>query len=602
MNDATSGFDFFARCASLIDDVTAIQQSFVDDVARMLSPDEERPKGIVDTLASCNRNLFEGVAANPAKIANEALSFWQGQVQLAHNSLLRLIGEKVEPVTRPRVEDRRFIDPEWDESVFFDYLKQSYLLTATHLVQTVEGLEGVPAAQRKRLTYYARQLTNALAPTNFPLTNPEVLRRTLATNGENLLRGVHMLAEDKRRSAEILNICTSSPEGFELGVNIACTPGKVVRQNRLMQLLQYEPATTQVERTPILFVPSWVNKYYVVDLSPANSMVRWLVEQGYTVFAISWVNPDASFRDVSFADYMREGPLAAASWIEQLTGEPQVSAIGYCLGGILLSCTLAWCAARGEDRFATATYLAASLDFTSPGDMGIFVDKPLVQDVERQLDRTGYFDGRLLAAGFSLLKENDLYWNYYVINYLKGERPAAFDLMHWNSDNTHVPAATHKFVIRSLHLDNGLMRPGAIELAGEPIDLARIEVPTYALAAQKDHIARWESCFPAAQLQSGAVRFVLSGSGHIAGVINPPAAKKYCYYLNSAPAPAAAQWLDGAFKVEGSWWPDWHQWQQRHGSGQVGARVIDAAHVIEAAPGSYARRRIAAAETWVEAA
>jgi len=594
-------FDLFSQCAALVDSVCELQKALVEDFFEQFQSDEARD-AVVDTTADCCRNLFSGVAHNPAQVAERQIRFWQSQLRLCNNAVQRWLGHSVDPLVRPQSGDRRFADPDWQDNLLFDFLKQSYLLTANHVLEAVASLEGISPRHRDRLTYYTRQLVNALAPTNFALTNPEVLRKTVATKGENLLQGLRMMVEDKKRSADLLNVCMSRPNAFELGTHLATTAGAVVAENSLMQLIQYQPLTAQVRRTPVLIVPSWVNKYYILDLTPQNSFVRWLLEQGHTVFMLSWVNPDASFRQIHFADYLTQGPLAALDVIERLTGERQVAGIGYCLGGILLAATLAYTDGKGERRFASATYLAASTDFSDSGDIGIFVDEALVASVERQMRRQGYLDGRLLAAGFNLLKENDLFWNYYVINYLKGERPPAFDLLHWNSDSTNVPEETHRFVLRELHLNNGLMKPGAISLNGRAIDLRRIVTPTYVLAADKDHIARWPSCYATTQIQQGEVRFVLAGSGHIAGVINPPQTRKYYHYVNpghpDGPAlnpdnPTRAEaWLERALKVEGSWWPDWQRWQERWSGDWVAARVPDPGSVLEPAPGRYVRERL----------
>jgi polyhydroxyalkanoate synthase subunit PhaC len=591
MSEQAPVFDLFSQCARLIDNVCELQKSMADDFFNRVERDDAQ-ESAVDTATECCRNIFNGVAHDPARVVEQQIQFWQSQLQLCNNLMLKVAGEKVDPVARPKVGDRRFMDAAWEENILFDFIKQSYLLTAEHALGCVEKLEGIAPRHRDRLSYYMRQLVNAYAPTNFALTNPEVLRKTLETKGENLLQGLGMMVEDKKKSADILNVCMSRPNAFEVGRNIASTPGAVVAENELMQLIQYTPTTAQVKRTPVLIVPSWVNKYYILDLSAKNSYTQWLVEQGHTVFTISWVNPDTRFRHVNFADYMTLGPLAALDMIERLTGERQVSAVGYCLGGILLASTLAYSDSAGENRFASATYLASSLDFSDPGDIGIFIDEPLVESVERQMQRQGFFDGRLLAAGFNLLKENDLFWNYYVINYLKGERPEAFDLLHWNSDSTNVPEATHRFIMRDLHLNNGLLKPGTITLNGRGIDLGKITTPTYILSADKDHIARWRSCYAPTQLQSGPVRFVLAGSGHIAGVINPPQANKYYYYRNPERPGSADEWLDSAFKVEGSWWSDWLAWQDAWGGPLVDARSIDPATVIEPAPGRYVQQRL----------
>ncbi len=584
--------DWFSQYGSIIDKICEFQKGVAEELFDRAQGSSDAQKIVVETATECCRSFYDGVARNPARIVEQQIDYWQSQLRLSNQLLLRLMGEDVEPVARPKVGDRRFLDSTWEENALFDYIKQSYLLASDNLLECVSNLDGVEDQHRERLQYYVRQAVNALAPTNFVLTNPEVLRKTLETNGENLLQGLQMMVEDKKKSAEILNVCMSKPDAFELGKNIATSPGAVVAENELMQLIQYTPATETVFRTPILLVPSWVNKYYVLDLGEKNSFVKWLVEQGHTVFVISWVNPDSSMRATRFDDYLRLGPLAAVDIIERLTGEWQVSAIGYCLGGILLACALACCDSSGQQRFASATYLASSIDFHDPGDIGILIDERAVGAVEEYMRDTGFFDGRMLSVGFNLLKENDLFWNYYVLNYLKGERPAAFDLLHWNCDNTNVPEATQRFIMRELHLHNRLAKQSELTLNGQRIALRDIATPTYALAADKDHIARWHSCYAATQLQNGEVRFVLAGSGHIAGVINPPSANKYYYYVNPENPALAEEWLDSAFKIEGSWWPDWAAWQSQFAGEQVPARAIDGKSIIEPAPGRYVKRRL----------
>lgn len=584
-------FDWFAQCTRIVDQLCEVQKTFIDDIFDRIEDGGISGKTF-DTTAECYRNAYNCAAKNPGRMVELQVNHWQNQLKLCNNLLLKLVGEKVEPLARPKVGDRRFIDNAWEENALFDFIKQSYLLASENMLSCVDNLDAIDKRSGERLQYYTRQLVNALAPTNFALTNPEVLRKTLATKGENLLTGMQMMVEDKRKSGEMLNVCMSEPNAFELGKTIATTPGSVVAENRLMQLIQYAPSTAQVKRTPLLIIPSWVNKYYILDLTEKNSLVKWLTDQGHTVFMISWANPDSSFRDVRFDDYIEQGPLAALDSIERITGERQVAAMGYCLGGILLAATLAYCDGNNEQRFASATYFASSIDFRDPGDIGILVDEGMIESVEQKMQSRGYFDGRLLSAGFNLLKENDLFWNYYVLNYLKGERPAAFDLMHWNSDNTNVPEATHRFIMRELHQRNRLVHPDGLMLNGRAIDLRKITTPTYILAADKDHIARWRSCYAATQLQIGDTRFVLAGSGHIAGVINPPAAQKYYYYVNPETPPQPNDWLDRAFKVEGSWWIDWNNWQQTYAGELIPARVIDSANVIEPAPGRYVRDRL----------
>lgn len=584
--------DWFSQCSRAIENICEFQKTFVDDLFDQFESGPDAQKSVVETVTECCRNLYDGVTQNPSRIVEQNIDYWQKQLQLCNNLMLKVVGEEVQPVVRPSVGDRRFIDDAWQENALFDFIKQAYLLSSEHLLSVIEDLEGVDTRSHKRLQYYARQMVNALAPSNFPLTNPEVLRKTFETKGENLLQGLQMMVEDKKKSAEIFNVCMSEPDAFELGKNIAMTPGAVVAENELMQLIQYSPATPQVNRTPILVVPSWVNKFYILDLTEKNSFVKWLTEQGHTVFMISWINPDSRYRNTSLDDYLRLGPLAASEMIERITGEKQVSAIGYCLGGILLACATAYGDSHNEKRFLSATYMACTIDFSDPGDVGLMVDEKMIASVENHMKGSGYFDGRLLSVGFNLLRENELFWNYYVQNYLKGERPAAFDLMHWNSDNTNVPETTYRALLRELYLRNQLAESTDLTMNGRRIDLYDIVTPTYALAAEKDHIALWRSCYPVTQLQSGDVRFVLAGSGHIAGCMNPPSANKYYYYINPERPADPGEWLDRAFKVEGSWWADWNLWQQQYAGDSVPARVIDASSVIEAAPGSYVRRRL----------
>jgi polyhydroxyalkanoate synthase subunit PhaC len=584
-------FDWLSQCARIIDQVCEVQKTMVDDIFDRID-NGLVSDNTVDTVTECSRNFYNCAAKNPGKMVEIQVNYWQSQLKLCNNLVLRLVGEKVDPMTRPKVGDRRFIDNAWEENALFDFIKQAYLLASENLLSCVDNLEALDQRSSERLQYYTRQMVNALAPTNFALTNPEVLRKTIATKGENLLTGLQMMVEDKKKSADMLNVCMSEPNAFELGKTIAMSPGYVVAENALMQLIQYTPSTTQVKRTPVLIVPSWVNKYYILDLTEKNSFVKWLTDQGHTVFMISWANPDTSFRDIRFDDYIEQGPLAALNTIERITGESQVSAMGYCLGGILLAATLAYSDGANERRFASATYFASSIDFRDPGDIGVLVDSGMIESVEQKMQGCGYFDGRLLSAGFNLLKENDLFWNYYVLNYLKGERPAAFDLMHWNSDNTNVPEATHRFIMRELHMNNRLVTPNGLMLNGRTIDLHNVTTPTYILATDKDHIARWRSCYAATQLQSGATRFVLAGSGHIAGVINPPDAHKYYYYVNPETPAQPDDWLDRAFKVEGSWWNDWSTWQETHAGNLVPARIVDTAAAIEPAPGRYVRDRL----------
>jgi polyhydroxyalkanoate synthase len=504
----------------------------------------------------------------------------------------KLAGEQVEPVVAPPPRDKRFADPEWKSNAFYEFLMQAYLLTTQWANELVSNAD-VDLATKRKAAFYAQQLTTALAPSNFVFTNPELMRTTLTSSGDNLTRGMKMLAEDIESGRGHLKIRQSDPNNLEVGVNMATTPGKVIYQNEIMQLIQYAPATETVLRTPLLIVPPWINKYYILDLKPEKSFIKWCVDQGLTVFVISWVNPDKSLGDKDFADYMKLGPLTAMDVVEQVTGEMKCHTIGYCVGGTLLASTLAWLAERRKVRVTSATFLTTQVDFTHAGDLMVFVDENQISALERDMKTTGVLEGARMAMAFNMLRPNDLIWSYVVSNYLKGQPPSAFDLLHWNSDATRMPAANHSYYLRNCYLDNKLSTGGMI-LDNTALDLAKIKVPIYNLATREDHIAPAESVLYGSQFFGGPVKFVLSGSGHIAGVINPPAAGKYQYWTNdNIHAGSVAKWLEGAEEHKGSWWTDWVAWVGEFDPEQVPARAIgsDAYPPIEDAPGSYVRVR-----------
>jgi polyhydroxyalkanoate synthase len=430
-----------------------------------------------------------------------------------------------------------------------------------------------------------------MAPSNFALSNPVVLRETIDSRGENLVRGLNNLLTDLENSDGQLRIRMTDPDAFTLGENIAVAPGQVVYQNDLIQLIQYTPTTEQTHSRPLLIVPPWINKYYILDLQPKNSFIKWAVGQGYTVFVISWANPDTELAAKTFDDYLLEGPLAALDAIEQATGEAEVTAVGYCLGGTLLACTLGYMAAKGDERIKAATYLASMIDFSEPGDLGVFVDEDQLEALEERMSDKGYLEGSDMANTFNMLRANDLIWAFVVNNYLMGRDPFPFDLLYWNSDSTRMPAAMHSFYLRKMYIENKLIEPGGLTLAGQPIDITRIKTPTYMLSTREDHIAPWASTYAATQLYGGPVSFVLAASGHIAGVINPPDANKYSHWKNPKCPATAEAWLEGATEQEGSWWQDWDKWNARKSGKKIPARQPGDGKlaIIEAAPGSFAK-------------
>jgi polyhydroxyalkanoate synthase len=542
-------------------------------------------------LAPTMLRLTTRMLADPANLMQAQINLWQSYWQLWAITGRRMLGQDVEPVIEPERGDRRFRDPAWDDHAVFDFIKQSYLLTSRWLVDTVNSYDDFDDKTRQKIDFYMRQFVDAMAPSNFVTTNPEVLRATLESGGENLLRGLSNLLEDLERGGGKLAIKMTDPEAFELGRNVAVTPGKVVFQTDLMQLIQYAPTTEQVYQRPLLIIPPWINKFYILDLQPKNSFIRFAVEQGFTVFVVSWVNPDRQHAEKTFQDYMVEGALAALDAIEQATGEREINVIGYCLGGTLLACTLAYLAAKRDRRVKAATFFASLVDFEDPGELGVFIDEEQLAAMDQTMAKRGYLDGREMATTFNMLRANDLIWSFVINNYLLGKEPFPFDLLYWNADSTRMPYAMHSFYLREFYQENRLVEPGGITLCGVPIDLRKVRLPTYILSTREDHIAPWKSTYAATRLYGGDVTFVLAGSGHIAGVINPPTVQKYGFWAGEKLPPDPDDWLAGAEHKEGSWWPHWVAWNAAQSGPKVPARVPGDGKLepIEDAPGSYAR-------------
>lgn len=547
-------------------------------------------------LAQAYFDAWSKVLSDPARMVDLQIRMWQDYASLWQQTALKMMGQEAVPVAQPEKNDRRFRHEDWQQNFLFDYFKQSYLIAARHLHQTLAGVEGLDKKTSQKVDFYTRQYVDALAPSNFPMTNPEVVRETMRTGGQNLLKGFDHLLEDLQRGGgEQLRIRMTDRSAFRLGGNLATTPGKVVFQNEIMQLIQYAPLTDKVHATPLIIIPPWINKYYILDLRENNSFVRWAVEQGHTVFMISWVNPDEKLAHKRFDDYLTEGALAALDVVREITGAPQANVIGYCLGGTLLACTLAWLAARGENRIRSATFFVSMIDFERAGELDVFIDEKQLEALEKRMEKRGYLEGSEMATTFNMLRANDLIWSFVINNYLLGRDPLPFDLLFWNGDSTRMPAAMHSFYLRNMYLKNLLRKPGGITLAGVPIDVSRVDTPAYFISTAEDHIAPWQSTYAGARLFKGPVRFVLGGSGHIAGIINPPAANKYGYRLNEKPAKDAATWLAGATEHPGSWWTDWGQWAAGHGAKRIAARAPGSARFkpIEDAPGSYVQQQIA---------
>jgi polyhydroxyalkanoate synthase len=545
-------------------------------------------------IARAFMDLSAHMLANPWKLVETQMKMFWDYTALWQATALKALGLPAAPVAEPGKSDYRFRDADWQNNFLFDYLKQSYLIAARHIHDSVSAVEGLPEETRKKVNFFTRQYIDALSPSNFAMTNPHVLRETLQSGGQNLVRGLNNLLADLERGDGQLRISMTDENAFKIGVNVATTPGKVVFQTDLMQLIQYQPSTGTVFKRPLLIVPPWINKYYILDLREKNSFIRWAVGQGHTVFVVSWVNPDERFAGKSFEDYMSEGLLAALGAVEKAAGTGEVNLIGYCLGGTLLGAALAWMAAKGDKRAASATFFVSLLDFSIPGELGVFIDEAQIENLERRMNERGYLEGSEMAATFNMLRSNDLIWSFVVHNYLLGKDPFPFDLLYWNSDSTRMPAKMHSFYLRNMYLKNLLKDPGGITLGGVPIDLRKIAVPAYFISTVEDHIAPWMSTYKGARLLPGPVKFVLGGSGHIAGIVNPPAANKYGYWTHEELPETPDEWRSSAAWHEGSWWTDWEEWiAAQNGPERVAARVPGEGGLaaIEDAPGSYARVR-----------
>jgi polyhydroxyalkanoate synthase len=573
-------------------DIAERSQRIVGEWLKRQSQEERAADPL--NIGSAFLEMTARMMANPARLVQAQLGFWQDYMTLWQNTARRMMGIEHEPVIDAASSDRRFKDDAWKENEVFDFIKQSYLLSARFVQDVVTHVDGLDPKTAQKVDFYSRQFIDAMSPSNFLLTNPEVLRKTAETGGENLLKGLNNLLADLERGKGKLHIKMTDTDAFKVGDNIGVSPGKVVYQNDLMQLIQFSPSTDKVLKRPLLIAPPWINKYYILDLRARNSLVRWAVAQGHTVFMISWVNPDEKLAEKNFEDYMKEGYLAALDAIEAATGEREVNAIGYCLGGTLLASTLAYMAVKKDDRIKTATFFVTMMDFSEAGELSVFIDEEQLKALEEKMNKRGYLEGSEMANTFNMLRANDLIWSFVVNNYLLGNDPFPFDLLYWNADSTRMPARMHSFYLRSMYQENRLAKPGGIKLGGVPIDLGKIKTPAYFLSTREDHIAPWKSTYRGTQLLSGPKRFVLAASGHIAGVVNPPEGGKYSHWINEDLPAEPEAWLQGATEMAGSWWPDWHRWVTSFNKAQVAVRTPGDGKLkpIEDAPGSYVQVRL----------
>ncbi|MHB8598062.1 MAG: PHA/PHB synthase family protein [Ktedonobacteraceae bacterium] len=541
------------------------------------------PLDPVETTKAFQQMWLQAVT-NPARAWTEYSDFVQQYTQMMASVTLKAWGKNADPVVAPAKGDKRFSATDWQQNPVFDAIKQSYLLTAATLLKSASEVEGLDEKQQQRLMFYLRQFLDAISPTNAFFTNPQVIHETISSGGQNLVKGMEHLMRDIKNG----QIKMTDTDAFTPGRNLALTPGQVVYRNTLIELIQYTPTTEKVYATPLLFIPPWINKYYILDMQPQNSLIKFMVDSGFTVFVVSWKNPDASMEEIGFDDYLTMGPLNAFEAIKNITGSPKVNAIGYCIGGTLLSMAIPYLVAKNDDVVNSATFFVALQDFTEVGDTSVFIDEPQITYLEGQMMEKGYLDSRSMSTMFNMLRANDLIWSNVVNNYMLGKEPPAFDLLYWNADGTRMTRAAHSFYMRNTYLENNLIKPNKVVLKAVPIDLSKIQQDTYAVGAEQDHIVPWRSAWRISQLASGKTRFILGASGHIAGVINPPS-KGRSYWTNDKPVKNAEQWFESAEQHKGSWWTDWVKWLQPRSGEQVAPPSMGSKKYppITAAPGTY---------------
>jgi poly[(R)-3-hydroxyalkanoate] polymerase subunit PhaC len=601
-NNAAPGdkhlYEDFDALSEYLTDISGKSQDVISEFFAKQS-DVQRLTGAIPSdpfnVGEAFQEMMKGLSADPGMVMQRQYNLWGDYAKLMSTMSRRMAGEEVKPAVLPAANDKRFVHPAWNENPMLDFVKQSYLVFTRWLETTIDQVEGMDEHEKAKAEFYTRQFIDALAPSNFAMLNPEVVEATLESKGENLLKGLKNLLEDIDRGNGELVIRQADLGFFKIGENLATTPGKVIFQNEIIQLIQYEPSTEDVAKTPMLICPPWINKFYILDLQEKNSFIKWLVDQGRTVFIISWVNPGPELRQKTFEDYIKQGLFEALDAVKQATGENKIDTIGYCIGGTMLSTALSLMVKKGDDRINSATFFTAQADFSEAGDLLLFVDDEQLDAIEKQMDAAGgVLEGRAMANTFNMLRSNDLIWSFVIDNYMKGKNPSKFDLLYWNSDATRMPKNVHLFYLREFYQHNRLAK-GEMTIDGEALDLGSVDIPIFMQAGETDHIAPFRSIYNTARLfASGGndnVTYMLAGSGHIAGVVNHPDKNKYHHSINSALPPTIEKWREGSTRYEGSWWPHWIEWLNEVSQDKVRARRPGEGKLkaIEDAPGSYVK-------------
>lgn len=583
-----------AQVLGYIEQYANIFNSVAQDIMKRASVGDKQSSPFLGDLEKLQKLMSGDTKIDPSKLFNQQVQYMQKQSDLWQRATKAMLGEEVR---KPKAEgrpDRRFSHQDWESNPVFNYIKESYLINVDMITNMVGAIEFADPKEAEQAKFFTRQYVNSLSPTNFVLTNPEVCEEILKTEGQSILKGMQAYLEDLEHSPlEAFKMRQSDEASFELGENLACTPGKVVFRNELIELLHYEPKTKTCHELPVLVTPPFINKYYVMDLAEDKSLVGGLLDSGYSVFMISWVNPDAELADNNFFDFMKKGPIAAIDVVKEITGKDKVNLTGFCVGGTLSAVTAAYLRGKGDESINSLTLLTTLLDFSQPGEVANYLSQDMLEMIEQNADIKGVFDGRIMAMSFSLLRENSLFWSFFIENYLKGKDPAPFDILYWNSDSTNIPASCFKQYLRLTYWENKIREAGAVEIDGVPIDLGNIDMPVYFLTTVADHIVLWQGAYEGTKLVSGDSRFVLGGSGHIAGVINPTKGGKYPHWTNDDMPDTPEAWFEGATQQEGSWWVDWHKWLKPQSGKRIKPPMPGASKKFAAlgdAPGEYIKK------------